>query len=381
MAEDNLNQEDATPEVDFLSLSDEELAKMDFPGEESGDPSAEPEPEPEESEAPAGDDAGEEESDEETDDPSPDEGDPVEGAAPEEGESPAEEDAPTEETPVENPGEDKDEFFRQITAPFKANGHEMQVRNADEAVRLMKMGANYNKKMSALKPNLKMMRMLQDNDLLDESKLGYLVDLHKRNPEAIAKLVKDAGIDPMDIDTEKDSGYKPTTYTVDEKQMALEEVAEQLQETPTYDKLLDVVVNKWDSSSQGIIRDNPQVLHSINSQIASGVYDLIATEIARERALGRFVGLSDIDAYRQVGDAIDARGGFNHLFPEQAPAAPNGKKVAAQPQQTVTDSGRNNRRRAASPTKHSGNAAKNLGDFNPLAMSDEEFAKLDPNFL
>ena len=94
--------------------------------------------------------------------------------------------------------------YEKIMTPFKANGKLISLESPDEAVRLMQMGANYTKKLQALQPQLRMLRMLENNGLLDEQKLSYLIDLDKKNPSAITKLVKESGIDPIDIDIEKD---------------------------------------------------------------------------------------------------------------------------------------------------------------------------------
>ena len=83
--------------------------------------------------------------------------------------------------------------YDRLVAPFKANGREITVKSVDDAIALMQMGANYNKKMSALKPNLKLMKLLENNGLLDETKIGFLIDLEKKNPDAINKLIKDSG--------------------------------------------------------------------------------------------------------------------------------------------------------------------------------------------
>lgn len=48
----------------------------------------------------------------------------------------------------------------------------------------------------------------------------------------------------------------------------------------------------------------------INSHVQSGIYDLISKEIESERTFGRLNGLS---ISKDVGDAIQAKGGFGHL--------------------------------------------------------------------
>lgn len=337
---------DATDETTAAEAADDESTDADLPGE-STDPADSEDPEAEDPDNVA-------DADKETED---------EDKA---------EDKKKEESD-EAPDVDYKAEYERLMAPFKANGKDMQAKSIDEVRQLMQMGANYNKKMAGLKPNLKTLKMLENNELLDEQKLSYLIDLDKKNPEAIAKLVKDSGIDPLEMNVDEAKDYQPKPYTVDDRQLALDEVLDGLQESETYNQLTDVVSNKWDQSSKQMVADNPQVLNVINDHMASGVYDVINAEVERERTFGRLNGLSDIEAYRQVGDAIHARGGFNHLAqgaddkqPAQEGATPSAKT------QKPADPKVKEKKRAASPPKATP-PSQAPADFNPLSMSDEEF--------
>ena len=265
--------------------------------------------------------------------------------------------------------------YKRLLAPFKANGREIQVKSVDDAVALMQMGANYNKRMAALKPNLKMLKLLENNGLMSEEKISYLIDLEKKNPAAINKLVKDSGLDPMDLDAEKAGEYKPKIHSVDDREIDLDTVLDEIQETPTYTQTLEIVSKKWDGASKQTIASTPQLLKVINDHVANGIYDLINQEVERERMFGRLNGLSDIEAYRRVGDAINARGGFNHLVSNQG--KPNQEPVVVQPKpKAPADDKLNEKRRAASSTKPANVSTTAASDFNPLALSDEEFSKL-----
>lgn len=309
-----------------------------------------------------------------------------ESATPDQAEAQAEE--PVEEgeeeakpaAEEEGAGIDYKREYERLLAPFKANGRDIQVKSVDDAVSLMQMGANYNKKMAALKPNLKLMKMLENSGLLSEEKLSYLIDLDKKNPAAISKLVKDSGIDPLDLDTEKAGGYKPNSYAVDERELALDAVLDEIQDTPSYNRTLDVVSNKMDAASKKLFAEQPQLLKVINAHIESGIYDLISKEVESERLFGRLSDISDLEAYRQVGDALQARGGFAHLGRQEQKTPTEPVVVSSKPKK-VDDSKVREQRRAASTTKP---AAPTVtpADFNPLAMSDEDFSKAaTPKFI
>lgn len=302
----------------------------------------------------------------------------------EEGEKPK----PTEEVTQEKekPAEkveslDPAAFQTKILAPFKANGKEIQVKDADEAVRLMQMGANYNLKMSALKPSLGMMRQLDEAGLLNPDTVANVIDLLKhKNPAAIAKLAKDAGVDPLDVKEEDVNSYVPKAAPVDESREQLESVLDEIQHSPSYARVLKTV-QTYDKQTKELITQQPAVLKYFDQHMQSGIYDTINAEIDRRKATGS-LGASTpfLQAYKQIGDELNAQGAFNHLAQASAtepkketPAAPvkRAVKAASPAKETVLDQ----RRKAAAPTKAAATAPK-TAEFNPLTMSDEEFEKL-----
>ena len=354
---------------DYLEMSDEELMALD-PNTVS---TAAPEPVAEEVVEEVAEEVAEEAADPVADkEPAPADADDADDVAADKPEVAAK---PDEKEPAKDDVDYKAEYAK-IFAPFKANGKEIAVTNAEDAIALMQMGANYNKKMAALKPNLKLMKLLENSGLLSEEKIGFLIDLDKKSPEAISKLIKDSGLEPMDLDADKASGYKPNTYTVDDREIELDTVLDELQGSPSYTRTLDIVSTKWDGPSKQVIATSPQLLKVINSHIDSGIYDIISKEVEHEKLFGRLNGLSDIEAYRTVGDAIQLRGGFDHLAkPVQAAPA---KAVVVTPKPKVEDDKLRDKKRAASSTKPT-SAGQSNQDFNPLALSDDAFGKLVKN--
>ncbi|NRA77136.1 MAG: hypothetical protein HRU18_02915 [Pseudoalteromonas sp.] len=272
----------------------------------------------------------------------------------------------------DNEETDTTDFAAQIEsllAPFRANGKDMSVTSVDEARTLMQMGANYNKKMAGLKPNLKLMKMLQNNGLLDEGKLNYLIDLDKKDPKAISKLISDAKIDPLDIDVSSTDDYTANQYTVSDEQMNVDEVLEDIKGTKFYNETVELLGNTWDKASHDKITENPHVIREINEQMENGTYAKVSAEVERQRAFNGLVGLSDIEAYRQVGEQMYAAA----TQAQVAPANVSPTKVVIKAKQ---DPKLNAQRRAAGSTKSTPKTESESKDFNPLAMSDEDFNKL-----
>lgn len=365
---------DLVEENSLLEMSDEEIMNLDPATLTAATQVEEQEEEQEEEEQPAGEPEPEGDDEPAGEEVEPEgEGEPAK--AEDEGkDAPAsEEEAEKETEPASKEEMDYKAEYQKILAPFSANGKQMQVQSAEEAITLMQMGANYNKKMAALKPNLKLLKLLENNGLLSEEKLSFLIDLDKKNPDAITKLVKDSGLDPLEMDVSK-SDYKPNTYTVHDREVELDSVLSDIQDTPTYSKTISVVGTKWDGESKKIIVENPQLIKVINDHMANGVFDLISNEVDRQRALNRLNGVSDIEAYRLVGDEMHNRGA---LRPASQPAQkvpgtvrePVPAKPAAQNQDTRS------KKLAASAPKAAAPVSKDP-DFNPLALSDEDFAKI-----
>lgn len=360
---------------DYLNMSDAEIMNAPEPVAVATEVVEEtPAPEPEVVTEVQETEPGNTDNDDEQETSTDNEEDVAEGGT-EAVETSAETEKPEATEKVESVIDYKAEYER-LFAPFKANGREVKVDSVEDAKTLMQMGANYNKKMAALKPSLKILKLLENNGLLSEEKISFLIDVEKKNPEAINKLVKDSGLDPMDLDAEKAGEYKPKIHTVNDVEIELDTVLDEIQDTPTYTQTLDIVSSKWDGASKQTVANSPQLLKVINDHVASGIYDLINEEVEKHRVLGRLNGLSDIEAYRQVGDSIQARGGFNHLVQGQKETPPAPVVVAPKPKQAIDDK-LNEKRRAASSTKPANaSPASASSDLNPLSLSDEEFSKL-----
>lgn len=256
--------------------------------------------------------------------------------------------------------------LNKLFAPFKANGRDIKIDSVDEAIKLMQQGANYNKKMAALKPSLKVLKMLENNGLLDEQKITYLIDLDKKNPDAISKLIKESGIDPLDVNTQEEPKYTPGNYSVSDAQVNLDAVLDSIEHTPTYNRTMTVILDEWDDNSKRALANEPNLIPLINEHVANGIFDTIASEMIKQRALGNLSGLSDLQAYEAIGKQLAAQGAFNKK-PTQQPVEVK-PKVPAQ-----DDTERAAKRKAASPSKQT--QATKEPDLNPLSMSDEEFEK------
>lgn len=271
---------------------------------------------------------------------------------------------------------DYEASYKKLMAPLKANGKTIEIKSPEEAVQLMQMGANYTRKMQALAPHRKILLMLENNGLLDEGKLSYLIDLDKKDPNAIKKLVKESGIDPLDIDTSQDPSYQQGNHTVGDEEVSFRTTLDELSSNSDGVETLRVINTQWDQASKEILWKQPDIMELIHEQRGNGIYDRITTELERQKLLGAVPShVPFLQAYKKIGDDLAAAGAFadisaksptNTTPPVTVPVAT--RKAAPKP--AVAN---NDKATAASSTRTTSRKADTA--VNPLALADDDFMK------
>ena len=271
----------------------------------------------------------------------------------------------------------KDEAYDKIMAPFKANGKMIQLNNPEEVIQLMQQGANYTKKMQALQPKLKLLRTLENNNIGDVDKLNFLIDLDKKDPKAIHKLLRDSNIDPLNVDTSVESGYVPRDYSASDAQVNFESTSEDLMLTETGTELLKDVIQQWDKPSQESVYNDPTILTVLNQQKESGIYQTIVNEVEKRRMLGQISQTEPfINSYFNVGQSLQKE---NRLAPQVTPQVNENSQetrrvLDTRPAQTKAAVNTDKQAAAVAGNKTPAKSVKQ-DEFNPLSISDEEFMK------
>lgn len=282
-----------------------------------------------------------------------------------------------EKAPTTEP--DYKAMVEQLLTPFKANGREIKIDSIDEAISLMQMGANYSKKMAALKPHLQMLRTLEKNNLLSQDKLNLFIELDKGNPEAIANLLSTKKIDPLDIDIESAANYTPVDHKVGDNEFAVEEAFNAIEHTPTYNDTVNVIAGLDDASKREIAND-VGFISALNSHIASGIYQKVMAEVDKQKALGNLAGMSTLAAYCRVGNVMNQQGLLgNSVKPETQVAQ---QSVAKPPVNTQASAAVDaaalaaKKKAAAAPRTNKAVKTDPMEGLDPLTMSDEEFLRI-----
>lgn len=275
-------------------------------------------------------------------------------------------------------------FYDKVTAGFKANGKTYKIDDPDDLIALAQQGLNYNQKMAAIKPSLKIVRALQERGIESLEQLGELLDLHDKKPEAIAALVQKSGIDTYQLE-EQAKNYVPSVPQVNDQLFEFEQTAKSLEGNPHFGTVVSHL-QTYDEQTRQEIFTKPHLLSVLTDHVANGYYDQIMARLEIEQATGRTRGMSFLQAYDAIG---------NQLFgqPQQAPVQQPVQQVAqtvptqvvakpvpvAQKQNTSNNAAR---QAAASTTGTATTVQKIVMTPEQLwALSDEEFAKINPKYL
>ena len=190
--------------------------------------------------------------------------------------------------------------------------------------------------------------------------------------------MKDAGMDPLDMDLSQEPQYQAGNHQVTDTEVAFRQVLEDVKSSPEGQETLVHIDRDWDQTSKELLVQNPDVLQTIQEQRVNGIYGRIDAEVQRQRLLGNIPATTPyLAAYKQVGDYLVQNGGFVDLVqPVQqaanpAPIATTVKKVEPTVQHNAEVA-------AAAVSRTTPVAAKTAPNF--LAMSDEDFLKQHANF-
>jgi len=253
-------------------------------------------------------------------------------------------------------------FYEKVTSEYKANGKIMPgIKNPEDLVTALQMASNYAQKTAALKPSLKRVKMLKD---VTDEELNEMLDFRARNPEVIKKALKEAQLDPLDIDIDEDVDYVPTDHSIPDSQIEFEEVISTIENTPEFAITSQVVSEQWDEASRQAMFENPQLIVGLNQEIAMGRFDKVSALMDQTRLLGKDQGLNDLQLYQQI---------VTQMAQEEAQPQPTQQQQVRQTGQ-VENPARNEKRKQAGVRQQP--KAKAVKQYDPTTLSDEEFMQL-----
>lgn len=369
---------------DMINLSDEEFSQIntdfsDMPAEEdeSTEESAlnsEEDGTEEESESTEEEQTEEEAESEESDENEEETDESEEDDNDSEDESDTKADTDTDTSFSEN---ETDLINKILKNPIRANNRDIQVKDADEAVRLIQMGFGMQEKARKLKPHMRHIKTLEKANLLDDDKINFSIDLLNGDKNAILQLLKDNNIDPLDLESDNpESNYKPTNHSVTNEHVQFEEQLDLIKASPKSQDTINYI-GGLDDVSFDMVKQDPNTISVINQLMEQGHHDKIIAakdkaELLRDPLIS---GKSDLEAYLLIGAKLDREGAFSTDPAQSRQQAP-----------VKSTSTQNNRRKAdikskkAASTNSGQSSSSTKGkqevDIDKLAnLSDEEFLK------
>lgn len=272
-----------------------------------------------------------------------------------------------------------EDFVKQVTSDFTANGRQVRVEKPEDIVRLMQMGMNYNKKMEAIKPNMGLIKTLKEHGLDNPETLQFLIDLNKHDKTAIAKLLKDSEVDTYDLPDLEETPYTSQTAIISNQQAEFESVLADLNQLPKGTDLIQSLGRSetWDDNSLEFFRTQPEALYHLYNDKNSGMYDEVLRVIDVDKSLGRipqtWLEKPFVELYEFVASSLSQQ-------QQQVPTSQSPNPLNQQPKivghnlQTQTQVRNQPTAPKTAGVTHTGSTQNILADVPDfLAMTDEQF--------
>jgi hypothetical protein len=268
----------------------------------------------------------------------------------------------TEDSTQEEPSKSKSFNFEELPMDellpmeIPANGTKVKA-TMNELIEGFKKGMNYTQKMQELAPLRRSLSIVSSNDISEED-LNLLVEAKQGSKEALAKLMSNSGVDPLDVEVEEHSNYKPADYGKDEVDMEMDIVRKEILADTEYSEQVKEAVTSMPEDMYTKISSSANNLKALHQDIRAGIYQEVMPEVVKLQAL---YGKTEptMDTYVKVA---------NKLFNE---------KSAAQKQETVKkavkDTTRANNRKRVAPTSKSPKKDSYIKQ-DIKSMDDDEFA-------
>lgn len=197
-----------------------------------------------------------------------------------------------EEETVEDTAEVQQKF------KFKANGKEYEFSEDEiksQFPKIFGQAMDYTKKTQAMKPWRKTI------DAIEQAKLGHdeinlAIDVLRGDRNAIAEVIKRAGIDTLELDTEN-SRYVPKDYGRDDNALAIKDVIDEISADREYEVTHRVLSKDWDDNSFREMTKDPELIKLLHMDVKSGTYDKVQTIAEKLKVFDRG-RQSDLDYYK-----------------------------------------------------------------------------------
>lgn len=263
-------------------------------------------------------------------------------------------------------------FYETVTQDFKASGKTMPgVKEPEKFIKALQMATDYALKTAALKPALKRVKMLEE---VSDEDLAEMLDFKKRNPEVIKKALKEANIDPLELDMDK-VNYVPQVQMISDSEYDFRETVDELSKDAKFNDTRQLILSGLDAKSKELALTDTRVLKALHQEVVSGRIEQIQAKALELRTFGSVdSSITDLELYATIARQMDQN---SSTITQSNPSAVSAqvisntqtKQVTKEPNPELEDK----RARAGIQTKPQSKVVKK---YDPTKLSDDEFLKL-----
>ena len=280
--------------------------------------------------------------------------------------------ATTEATASETTEIDYKAFYETVTKDFKASGKVMPgVKDPEKFIKALQMATDYALKTAAIKPALKRIKLLED---ISDAEFEEMLDFRKRNPEVIKKALKDANLDPIDLDMDQ-INYVPQQRIPSDAEYEYREVVEDLAKDAKFAITRNIILNDLDPKSKEMVLTDPRVLKALHAEVALGRFEQLQAQAVQLRTFGNIPSdVSDIELFASIAKQMDENSGkINNSNPSEVSSQVISNTQTKPVTNQVDPELEDKRARAGIQTKVQ---SKTVKKYDPTKLSDEEFMQL-----
>ena len=263
-------------------------------------------------------------------------------------------------------------FYETVTQDFKASGKIMPgVKEPEKFIKALQMATDYALKTAALKPALKRVKMLEG---VSDEDLTEMLDFKNRNPEVIKKALKEANIDPLELDMDK-VNYVPQVQMISDSEYDFRETVDELSKDAKFNDTRQLILSGLDAKSKELALTDTRVLKALHQEVVSGRIEQIQAKALELRTFGSVdSSITDLELYATIARQMDQN---SSTITQSNPSAVSAqvvsntqtKQVTKEPSPELEDK----RARAGIQTKPQSKVVKK---YDPTKLSDDEFLKL-----
>ena len=263
-------------------------------------------------------------------------------------------------------------FYETVTQDYKASGKTMPgVKEPEKFIKALQMATDYALKTAALKPALKRVKMLEE---VSDEDLAEMLDFKKRNPEVIKKALKEANIDPVELDMDK-VNYVPQVQMISDSEYDFRETVDELSKDVKFNDTRQLILSGLDVKSKELALTDTRVLKALHQEVVSGRIEQIQAKALELRTFGSVdSSITDLELYATIARQMDQNSSTitqsnSSAVSAQVVSNTQTKQVTKEPNPELEDK----RARAGIQTKPQSKVVKK---YDPTKLSDDEFLKL-----